>query len=41
MAKNKLKIGQQITKIFKELVDEYLNKNQHDNDPDEQPIKTK
>ncbi|EDN71488.1 conserved hypothetical protein [Beggiatoa sp. PS] len=41
MAKNRLKIGQQITKVFKELVDEYLDKNQHDNDPDEQPIKTK
>jgi hypothetical protein len=41
LVKNRLKIGKQITKVFKELVDEYLDKNQHDNDPDEQPIKTK
>jgi len=40
LAKNRLKIGQQITKVFEELVDEYLDKNKHNNDPDEQPIKT-
>ena len=39
MAKNRLKIGQQITKVFEELVDEYLDKNKYNNDLDEQPIK--
>jgi hypothetical protein len=41
LAKNRLKIGQQITKVFAELVDEYLDKSKHNNAPDDQQTKTK
>lgn len=41
MLKNRSKISQQITKVFEELVDEYLGKNKYNNDIDDQPIKAK
>ncbi len=41
MAKKRLQIGQQITKVFGELIDEYLDKNEHDSESDDQPVNPK
>jgi len=41
LSNNKSKIGQRITKVFEELVDEYLGKNKHNGNPAAQPTKVK
>jgi hypothetical protein len=41
LSNNKSKIGQRITKVFEELVDDYLGKNKHNGNPDGQPTKVK
>ena len=41
MSNNKSKIGQRITKVFEELVDEYLGKNKPNSNPDSQLTKAK